>query len=556
MTLDLLNLSRNTFKSTFCDVFQTHFKRIHTYMDSEKRKRTSKACDYCHKKRIKCLPGEDESACQRCVLKGIKCTFDKPVNKRGPPAGSKKTKHVNSLAIKPASKVTNFPHSTNTRLNNPILDLSAKLEIPKIKLQSPVIVGPYPPFIIKSGAAIPWLDMYFTYVHPKYPCLPTNWVIENHHLLPAFLLNSMYALTTVESINNNSIKTENGVEYFEIAKKLYEKAIKNPSPFDVAAIFFMGVACLRSKTDYATGISWIQEAIDLSKLLGILNLAEVSWTMPDGKKYLLQDQYYSKQFCQLLMLSIYSSDFEVSFIQKAPFHLEIELPQSFYQPIHGGLPYSPYYTSYMWCWESQLIYISRKVALYIYNLPGRELETATSHLNALDSWMKSLPAWMNDFSSGLQSLDNLNKFPPPAETYYFWKAAYLHILYHSTRLLLLKEYFIDAVESNRPADPIIAICNGSATKISALIEMFLKHNSNFVGMPHLSFYWIFLSAAFHCLSIRLEGITEDIHRDIDNSIVALRNFVKFSPSVSQRIQILQEWREDPVAASNDFRILV
>jgi hypothetical protein len=525
-------------------------------MDNGKRKRTSKACDYCHKKRIKCIPGEDDSACQRCLMKGIKCTFDKPVNKRGPPAGSKKTNPVDSPAIKPTGKVANFSRST-TRLSNPML--SRKLEIPAkaIKLQSPVVVGPYPPFIIKSGAAIPWLDLYFTYVHPKYPCLPSDWVIENHHLMPAFLLNSMYALAALESINNDSIKTEIGLEYYEKSKKLYEKAIKNPSPFDVAAIFFMGVyACLHSTTDTSAGISWIQKAIDVSKLLGILNLADVRWTMPDGKKYLLQDQYYSKQFCQLLMLCLYSSDFEVSFVRKAPFHLEIELPQSFYQPIHGGLPYSPYYTSYMWCWESQLIYISRKVAVYIHNLPGRELETATSHLNALDSWMKSLPAWMNDFSSGLQSIDSLNKFPPPAETYYFWKAAYLHILYHSTRLLLLKEYFVDAVESNRPADPIIAICNGSATKISALVEMFLKHNSKFVGIPHVTFYWVYLSAAFHCLSIRLEGITEDIYRDIDNSIIALRNFAQFSPNVSQRIQILQEWREDPVAASNDFRILI
>ena len=529
---------------------------------SERRKRTSKACDHCHTKRIKCIPSGDESACERCLLKGIQCTFHKPTNKRGPTPGSRKPKVISSLAIQPIAELSVSPFSAVAVTSPPfktqiaISELCEKLDIPAgdIKqLKIPVVVDPLPPFTISTGAVVPWLNMYFTYVHPKYPCLPTDWVMKNHHLLPTFLLNSMYALTMMEPISNDSKRTLNGDKYFEKAKLLYENANINPSPFDVAAMFFMGVyACLHSTTEIAAGISWIQEAIDLAKKLGILNLAEVSWTLPNGTLYRLQDHYYSKQFCQLLMLCLYSSDFEVSFIRKTPFHLEIELPQSFYQPIHGGLPYSPYYTSFMWCWESQLIYISRKVSLFIHNLPGKELETSTSHLNALDSWMKSLPAWMNDFSSGLQSLDNIVQFPPPAETYYFWKAAYLHILYHSTRLLLLKDSFIDAIENNRPADPIIAICNGSATKISFVTEMFLKHNSNFVGMPHFTFYLVYLGAAFQCLSIRLEGISTDVYRDIDNSIIALQNFAKSTPSVFQKINILEDWKDDPIAAKNEF----
>lgn len=57
-----------------------------------KMRRISRACDFCHKRSIKCPPNpEDPDRCMSCVEYGIACTYHRPIQKRGMKSGSTRT---------------------------------------------------------------------------------------------------------------------------------------------------------------------------------------------------------------------------------------------------------------------------------------------------------------------------------------------------------------------------------------------------------------------------------------------------------------------------------
>jgi hypothetical protein len=61
-----------------------------------KLRRISRACDFCHKRSIRCKPSsEDASRCQNCLDFGVSCTYNRPVKKRGIKSGSGKSSSDN-----------------------------------------------------------------------------------------------------------------------------------------------------------------------------------------------------------------------------------------------------------------------------------------------------------------------------------------------------------------------------------------------------------------------------------------------------------------------------
>jgi hypothetical protein len=49
-----------------------------------KLRRVTQACDFCHKRSIKCSPSqEDTTRCQNCVDFALQCTYDRPTKRRG-----------------------------------------------------------------------------------------------------------------------------------------------------------------------------------------------------------------------------------------------------------------------------------------------------------------------------------------------------------------------------------------------------------------------------------------------------------------------------------------
>lgn len=51
-----------------------------------KRRRITRACDRCHKGGIKCAQGRSEGTCGPCESFGERCTYDRPLKRRGPSA--------------------------------------------------------------------------------------------------------------------------------------------------------------------------------------------------------------------------------------------------------------------------------------------------------------------------------------------------------------------------------------------------------------------------------------------------------------------------------------
>jgi len=65
-------------------------------MNPRKLRRISRACDFCHKRSIRCKPSsEDASRCQNCLDFGVSCTYNRPAKKRGIKSGSGKSSSEN-----------------------------------------------------------------------------------------------------------------------------------------------------------------------------------------------------------------------------------------------------------------------------------------------------------------------------------------------------------------------------------------------------------------------------------------------------------------------------
>lgn len=66
-----------------------------------KLRRISRACDFCHKRSIRCKPSsEDASRCQNCLDFGVSCTYNRPAKKRGIKSGSGKSSSDNGSSAR------------------------------------------------------------------------------------------------------------------------------------------------------------------------------------------------------------------------------------------------------------------------------------------------------------------------------------------------------------------------------------------------------------------------------------------------------------------------
>ena len=64
---------------------------LDTQLPPKKLRRISRACDFCHKRSIRCKPSqEDATRCQNCLDFGVACTYNRPAKKRGIKSGNSK----------------------------------------------------------------------------------------------------------------------------------------------------------------------------------------------------------------------------------------------------------------------------------------------------------------------------------------------------------------------------------------------------------------------------------------------------------------------------------
>lgn len=70
-----------------------------------KLRRISRACDFCHKRSIRCKPSaEDAGRCQNCLDFGVGCTYNRPLKKRGIKSGNGKQPSRNRSQNEGASR--------------------------------------------------------------------------------------------------------------------------------------------------------------------------------------------------------------------------------------------------------------------------------------------------------------------------------------------------------------------------------------------------------------------------------------------------------------------
>lgn len=88
----------------------------------KKQRRISRACDFCHRRSIRCRPGQDDgNRCRNCSDFGIDCTFNRPLKRRRTKRDSKSHSRHESPSGEHANLLSDStnPHiSQNEPLHN------------------------------------------------------------------------------------------------------------------------------------------------------------------------------------------------------------------------------------------------------------------------------------------------------------------------------------------------------------------------------------------------------------------------------------------------------
>jgi hypothetical protein len=82
----------------------------------KKQTRISRACDFCHRRSIRCRPTpDDNNRCQNCSDFGIDCTFTRPLKRRG--TKRKPRPHSQNYESPSGEHANLLLHLTNPQIN-------------------------------------------------------------------------------------------------------------------------------------------------------------------------------------------------------------------------------------------------------------------------------------------------------------------------------------------------------------------------------------------------------------------------------------------------------
>lgn len=125
-----------------------------------KQRRITRACDYCHKRSIRCRPSTEESTrCQNCLDFEVSCTYDRPAKKRGTKSRTDK--------LAPPGRLSSNDEKSDAQM---LLELTsgfqcngtlnaAHMSIPE-KWRSMMMAN--------EGKILSLVDVYFEVVYPMY----------------------------------------------------------------------------------------------------------------------------------------------------------------------------------------------------------------------------------------------------------------------------------------------------------------------------------------------------------------------------------------------------
>ena len=118
-----------------------------------KARRITQACDFCHKRSIKCSPSpEDAAKCQNCIDFGLTCSYDRPVKQRG----------VKHKAKNPSQSLVDAGSNGSVESRSP---QGTDRQHSQESEWRPKCIGTH-------GMVTDLVDIYFEIVYPMYVTLP------------------------------------------------------------------------------------------------------------------------------------------------------------------------------------------------------------------------------------------------------------------------------------------------------------------------------------------------------------------------------------------------
>jgi hypothetical protein len=138
----------------------------------KKLRRISRACDFCHKRSIRCKPStEDVARCQNCLDFGVACTYNRPAKKRGIKSGSGKAASENGGSRDGESDARMLLELTNGVQGNGNFNVVDKFLIPE---QWKTMV------MANENKIRDLVDVYFEVVYPMYDIHATFPLLESN----------------------------------------------------------------------------------------------------------------------------------------------------------------------------------------------------------------------------------------------------------------------------------------------------------------------------------------------------------------------------------------
>lgn len=131
-----------------------------------KQRRISRACDYCHRRSIRCRPADDGAGCQNCRDFAQTCTYHRTPRRRGVPARGSGGGASRSSEGLPDVKLSRSPSQGDLRI------------IPEVQQTlgagSDASPGQPPaawraPYIVSQATVVDLVDLYFEIVYPIFP---------------------------------------------------------------------------------------------------------------------------------------------------------------------------------------------------------------------------------------------------------------------------------------------------------------------------------------------------------------------------------------------------
>ncbi len=124
----------------------------------KKSRRTSRACDYCHKRSIRCRPSGDGTNCLNCLDFRQPCTYQRQAKRRGVPPGARHTPAAHSSTPE-ASVPTRVPREPRHVHNNPSTYGVNQEE--SVKWTAP--------YVASQATIMDLVELYFEIVYPIFP---------------------------------------------------------------------------------------------------------------------------------------------------------------------------------------------------------------------------------------------------------------------------------------------------------------------------------------------------------------------------------------------------